>query len=132
MIQVKVKPSLVIVVAILSLVLVISFVYRKRVFGATENFAQQKAVLTWYMADWCGHCKNMKPVWEEFAKKVDASKVELKVVKDGEAGAKEAIAAAGVDGFPTIHFQKAGETKPIVYNGARTVEGLMEFVQKNL
>lgn len=81
-------------------------------------------------APWCGHCKKLDPIYKEFAEKI-ASNTHVVIAKmDGTAN-ESPVEGFDWSGFPTIFWVKAGATTPERYNGARTLEGLMEFVKKN-
>ena len=34
-----------------------------------NNNTKKGVWLVWFYADWCGHCVNMKPEWEQLEKK---------------------------------------------------------------
>lgn len=91
-----------------------------------------KDVLVEFYAPWCGHCKNLAPVYEElgglyhnnsdFAKKVVVAKVDHTAndVPDD------------IMGYPTIKLYPAGKKDdPIEFDGARTLEGLADFIKEN-
>jgi len=85
----------------------------------------EKNVLVEFYAPWCGHCKQLVPIWDDLGKafkdhpdivvaKMDATANELEDVK--------------VQSFPTIkYFPK--DNKVIDYEGARTLEGFTKFLE---
>jgi len=90
----------------------------------------KKDVLLEVYAPWCGHCKKLDPIYTEFAEKV-ASVTHVTVAKmDGTAN-ECPVDDFDWTSFPTIFFVKAGEKKPLRYDGARTVEGFTEYVKKH-
>jgi len=118
-------------VAVIALVLLRT--YGRRVVGF-EGFASGSGgkELLIVKAKWCGHCKRAMP---EFEKLVAASPVKL---RDGssvtvrmldEADNKSEVETLSVRGFPTILFREGG--KRMEYEGARTYEGVMGFLQQN-
>jgi protein disulfide-isomerase A1 len=83
-----------------------------------------------FYAPWCGHCKKLEPVWNELAQKF---RVESKVViAKMDATANEIdVPGVSVKGFPTlIYFQGSDKSTPIVYDGARDLDGLTKFVEE--
>ena len=79
-----------------------------------------------FKADWCGHCKRFKPVWEMLHKKFE-SKFNF-IVYDADKNAKM-LEQYKVDGFPTVLFKDGEHFKP--YEGSREYEDL-EAVLSNL
>tara|TARA_R100001163_G_C5067628_1_gene206910 strand:+ start:953 stop:1249 length:297 start_codon:yes stop_codon:yes gene_type:complete len=78
-------------------------------------------------ADWCGHCKNFMPTWNEFKAKhgnvIDIR--ELNADKD-----KQEIENLGIRGFPTLLMLNG--KKKIKYEGERTLPALEAFVKTHL
>lgn len=53
------------------------------------------------------------------------------VIAKVDADAEKALATRfGVTGFPTLKYFPKGSTKPEDYNGGRTAEDIVEFVNK--
>ena len=82
--------------------------------------------LVLFYADWCGHCKKIKPVWDESAKKVNKDEVKMIKVNCGEGTEKdqEIMKKYSIDGYPTII--KFVEGKPQLYQGERDAKSLIE------
>jgi len=85
-----------------------------------------KAVLIEFYAPWCGHCKQLTPIWDELgAKYKDSADV---VIAKMDATANE-LEKVKVHSFPTIKYFPAGDNKEAVdFNGARTVDGFSKFL----
>jgi protein disulfide-isomerase A1 len=88
-------------------------------------------VLLEFYAPWCGHCKSLAPKYEELAENF----ADVKSILIAKIDATEnEVDHPGVDvkGFPTLLFFPAKDKQnPIVYEGARDVEGITEFLKKN-
>ena len=91
-----------------------------------EGHVKSGTKLVLFYADWCGHCKKIKPVWEETAKKVNTDEVKMIKVNCGEGSKKdeEIMKKYSIDGYPTII--KFVEGKPQLYQGERDAKSLRE------
>ncbi|KAL3899534.1 MAG: hypothetical protein SGCHY_001968 [Lobulomycetales sp.] len=88
------------------------------------------AKLVEFYAEWCGHCKNLAPIYEELADAFSYSKsvviAKIDADKEREIGQK-----FGVKGFPTLKWFPEGETStPIDYTGGRELDDLAAYVTK--
>lgn len=87
-------------------------------------------VLLEVYAPWCGHCKQLAPIYEKLAKKVKNMKNLVIAKMDGTANEHPSVS---VKGFPTIKFYRKGDkANPADYNGGRDLEGFLEFLKKEL
>ncbi len=64
-------------------------------------------VIVLYYADWCGHCVRFKPEWNQFKKRLMASKEHKGCeVAEVEQSHLSHVPVANVQGFPTIKFYR--------------------------
>jgi len=86
-----------------------------------------KNVLVEFYAPWCGHCKQLAPIWDQLAEKFEGS--EDIVVAKMDSTANE-LTDVKVHSFPTIKYFPAGaEGKVVDYNGERTLDGFVKFLE---
>jgi len=97
-----------------------------------ENFDAtvdgSKNVFVKFYAPWCGHCKSLAPAYEVVGDSFgrESSVVIAKIDCDTH---KTACSRFDVKGYPTLKYFPKGETKdPEVYNGGRTAEDIVSFV----
>jgi protein disulfide-isomerase-like protein len=88
------------------------------------------STLVLFYADWCGHCKELKPVWLEAAKKANVKKERMVMINVGEDGDKDAqslVKKYDIEGYPTILvFQNGSYTQ---YQGSRSVDSFLDAVE---
>lgn len=78
---------------------------------------------------WCGHCKNLAPIYEKVAK-VFKNEKSCVVANVDATVSEESASRYNVQGYPTLKFFSAsGEVKD--YNGGRTLEDLVDFLNEN-
>jgi protein disulfide-isomerase-like protein len=89
-----------------------------------------KPALVEFFAPWCGHCKNLAPVYEELATVFDFASDKVSVAKVDADAEKSLGKRFGVQGFPTLKWFDGKSEKPEDYNGGRDLESLTEFITK--
>lgn len=92
-----------------------------------KEVGQDRAALVEFYAPWCGHCKKLAPEFEKLGTSFKKAKSVLigKVDCDEH---KETCNKFGVSGYPTIKWFPKGSLEPKSYDGARTAEALVEYV----
>ena len=125
-------PTLLFLLAILLALFVVYKLFLKEGFESKSGELEdqiadgKKAVL--FYADWCGHCKKLKPDWDAAAK--DANKEETKMIKvncgEGTKEDKAIMEKYNIDGYPTIIIFDNGT--PSTYEGGRSKADLLAIV----
>merc|ERR1711953_822745 len=85
----------------------------------------EKDVLVEFYAPWCGHCKQLTPIWDELGEKYKDHETIVIAKMDSTANELEEVK---VQGFPTIKLFKKGTNEIVDYNGDRTVAGFSKFL----
>jgi protein disulfide-isomerase-like protein len=91
--------------------------------GDLDSEVNDGTKLVLFYADWCGHCKKIKPEWDKTAKKVNKDDTLMIKVNCGEGTDKdqEIMKKYKIEGYPTII--KFVNGKPQEYTGDRDESG---------
>lgn len=72
-------------------------------------------------APWCGHCKQLEPIYAEAAEKLKEEEPELRLAKVDATEEKELAEEFDVGSFPTLKLFINGDRKePVEYTGEHT------------
>lgn len=98
-----------------------------------KNFAEvaknpEVAALVEFYAPWCGHCKQLAPIWDELGEKYKDNKEIVIAKMDSTANELEDVK---VQSFPTIKYFPKGDQGVVDYNGERTLEGFSKFLDSD-
>jgi len=93
-------------------------------------FDDNKDVFVEFYAPWCGHCKRLAPIWDTLAERYEAAKEGLLIAKmDATENDLPPSVPFRVAGFPTLKFKPAGSRDFVEYEGDRSLESLIEFIE---
>ena len=91
-------------------------------------------------AEWCGHCKNLKPEWEKLVDMVhsdDKLKNKIHLISIDSANLdsdklKKTREQLNVQGFPTIIFIKDGDISNKKESNDRTADDMLTYIKNNI
>jgi len=88
--------------------------------------------LVLFYAPWCGHCKKLAPAYEKLAEHYHRATPQFVHIGRVDATQHSNLATQfDIKGYPTLILLRGGE-RIADYSGARTFEGLAEFVDEQL
>ncbi|CAO2646394.1 Protein disulfide-isomerase [Lemmus lemmus] len=96
-----------------------------------SNFAEALAahnyLLVEFYAPWCGHCKQLAPIWDKLGETYKDHENIVIAKMDSTANEVEAVK---VHSFPTLKFFPASADRTVIdYNGERTLDGFKKFLE---
>jgi protein disulfide-isomerase A1 len=90
---------------------------------------KSKTVLVEFYAPWCGHCKQLAPIYDQLGEKFADRASEFVIAKmDSTLNELDDIK---IQSFPTIKLFPKDSDEVLDYNGERTLEAMAKFVESH-
>jgi len=89
---------------------------------------KDKDVLVEFYAPWCGHCKQLAPIYDKLGEKFKDHESIIVAKMDSTVNELE---HTKINSFPTIKLFKKGDNQVVEYSGERTLEGLSKFLESD-
>ena len=96
----------------------------------TTSTSPSSLKLGMYYTEWCGFSRKMFPVWNELVDTVAKQNLSIDLFTIDCDKNAEQCTSNNVFGYPTILLHKSDTTT--VYDGERTVQGILSFIRSNL
>ena len=90
---------------------------------------ETKDVLVDFYAHWCAHCRDLDPIYEKLAIKLQKSNPNIIIAKM-EATQNE-VPGIEIKGYPTLTLWARGKKEFPLDCQERTVDGLMQYLEQN-
>jgi len=120
------NPKILCKILLAVLLVLVLFLLVKYLIKSREGFDGQKTLLLCHM-DGCGHCDKLMPEWDSFTR---ANKTDI-LTKKVEANEDSSLMKKHeVEGYPTILLLGSNGEKLDTYDGDRTKDGLLSYIQK--
>lgn len=87
---------------------------------------KNKDVLVEFYAPWCGHCKQLVPIYDQLGEKFKDN--DAVVIAKMDATANE-LEHTKITSFPTLKLYKKGDNEVVNYNGERTLDAMAKFIE---
>lgn len=86
----------------------------------------EKNVLVEFYAPWCGHCKQLAPIWDKVGEKFKDHADIIVAKMDSTANEVEEVK---ITSFPTLKYFAKGDNKVIDYKGGRSFDDIVKFLE---
>lgn len=87
-----------------------------------------KNVLVKFYAPWCGHCKQLAPIYEELANDFEHEDDVIIAKLNADSNGKETTKKHDIGGYPTLKFFKKGSREGKQYAGSRSKALLIDYL----
>jgi len=93
-----------------------------------ELIGGEVPVFVEFYAPWCGHCKQLKPIYESLADSYDHVSEKIIIANIDADKYKEIRKAQGVKSYPTLKLYMPSNKEGIEYNKDRNLDDLISFI----
>lgn len=99
-----------------------------------KDTKDNKIAIVLVFAEWCGHCRALRPTWDDMVKQIDDNKYDVVEInsdnqEEGIQSLKNKYEVDDIDvnGYPTIGSIK--NNKFTNYNGSRNIKDLLKWTK---
>jgi thiol-disulfide isomerase/thioredoxin len=125
------KLNKIIMYAVITLVVLYLARVLIKTHNSPEGFSGPSPTFTLYYADWCPHCKTIKPLFSSWSKNghvmVKGKRVNLAMVEESQMKDK----SVPVKGYPTLLLQTTDGTF-VEFSGDRSPNGWESWLSQNV
>lgn len=92
---------------------------------------QDKDVLVFFHASWCGYCQKFSPIYDELGEKFHSSEnIVIAKIDAIENDIDDIMEGVVVESFPTLYYVSGpkNEKTAVLYEGSRDLKDLIEYV----
>jgi protein disulfide-isomerase A1 len=90
---------------------------------------KSKTVLVEFYAPWCGHCKQLAPIYDQLGERFADRSSEFVIAKMDST--QNELDDIKIQSFPTIKLFPKDSDEVVDYNGERTLEAMAKFVESH-
>jgi thiol-disulfide isomerase/thioredoxin len=96
-----------------------------------DKCAKEDPTIVKYYADWCGHCKNLKPEWDKACAPLKKSTKNFNIAEANEKAIPYINSYSKVPGYPSILYLEKGDKKDM-YSGEHNAESLRTWMDAKI
>ncbi|KAI3352493.1 hypothetical protein L3Q82_005445 [Scortum barcoo] len=101
------------------------------IYNFDRALSENQYLLVEFYAPWCGHCRELEPVYAEAAGKLKEEEPALRLAKVDAIEEKELADEFDIGSFPTLKLFVNGDRKqPVDYTGKRSAEGIIQWMKR--